>query len=113
MTLIWATRGKSWGFRFLRTGGLADPLSRYEAVFGALSGEREGVTRRGDDVGLRLVDPEGRTDRSGRPIPHDFVVSGEFAARIHSVTDGLTRVWPLVAAEYEQCWDLPEPPDAG
>ena len=26
MSLIWATRGRTWGFRFLLNGGFADPL---------------------------------------------------------------------------------------
>ena len=25
MTLIWATRGRTWGFRFLRDGGFEEP----------------------------------------------------------------------------------------
>ena len=47
---IWATRGRTWGFRFLRRGGLEDPLGVYEATFsrgrgsaGSLaSGRRQG-----------------------------------------------------------------------
>lgn len=31
--LIWLTRGRSWGFRFLLDGGLPDPLPEYERVF--------------------------------------------------------------------------------
>ena len=30
---IWATRGRTWGFRFLRTAGRVDPLKLYEAAF--------------------------------------------------------------------------------
>ncbi|MFT3797333.1 hypothetical protein [Microbacterium sp.] len=82
-------------------------------MFEALSGEREGIARRGDDVGLRLLDPEGRTDRAGRPIQHDFVVSGALAEQIHSVADGLALVWPVVAAEYARCWDRADPPGRG
>ena len=35
---IWATRGRTWGFRFLRTGGLQDPLGTYEAIFSKIGG---------------------------------------------------------------------------
>ena len=31
--LIWATRGRSWGFRFLLNAGLPDPLADYERSF--------------------------------------------------------------------------------
>lgn len=36
--MIWATRGWDWGFRFLRDGGVDDPLDLYDAVF-ATAGE--------------------------------------------------------------------------
>ena len=36
MTLIWATRGRTWGFRFLRDGGLEDPLDTYEEAFAGI-----------------------------------------------------------------------------
>lgn len=110
MSLIWATRGRTWGFRFLRRGGLRDPLPPYEAAFTELEGLPEGVARVGERVALRFADPDGRTDRSGRVIPHDFVLSGDLAARIHSVADGISEVWPLVAEEYARAWDSVTPP---
>ena len=33
MRFIWATRGRDWGFKFLRDGGFSDPLPIYEAAF--------------------------------------------------------------------------------
>lgn len=112
MSMIWATRGRTWGFRFLRTGGLSDPLPAYEAAFAELEGRREGVVHVGDQTALRIADPEGRTDRSGRVIPHDFVLFGNLSARIHSVADGVAEVWPLVAEEYGRMWDEPAPAPA-
>lgn len=56
--------------------------------------------------------PEGRTDRSGRVIPHDFVLTGDLAARIHSVTDRLMEVWPLVPEKYARVWDRATAPIA-
>jgi len=41
MTFIWATRGRSWGFRFLRDGGYQDSLPVYEAALAALGDDRE------------------------------------------------------------------------
>ena len=37
---VWATRGSSWGFRFLRNCGLVDLLATYEQAFGRTGGER-------------------------------------------------------------------------
>ena len=104
MSLIWATRGKAWGFTFLRNGGLADPLPTYQEAFAGLEDEPEVCSRLGETVVLRFLDPEGRKDRAGRPIPHDFVVSGALAEEIKSVADGRRLVWPAVASEYARAW---------
>lgn len=110
MSLLWATRGRSWGFRFLRTAGLADPLPAYEDAFRDIGEEPEACRRAGRRVALRLRDPEGRKDQSGRVIVHEFVLSGEAARGVDSVQDGLETVWPLVAEEYAQVYDASSPP---
>ncbi len=108
---IWATRGKSWGFRFLRSGGYDDPLRVYEHAFADVSDERE-VFHRSDPhtVALRIPDPEGRCDSSGRVIPHDFVLIGRWADGIDSLDDGRKAIWPLVTEEFASMWGLAEPP---
>jgi hypothetical protein len=108
--LIWATRGRSWGFRFLLNGGLPDPLPIYERSFAGLENERTTCHPVERGVVLRFPDPLGRRDASGRAIPHDFVVFGELANGIASVEDGLQRVWPLVAEVYAGVWDAERPP---
>jgi hypothetical protein len=109
MTLIWATRGLTWGFRFLRDGGRNDPLSAYEIAFAGLENEREVCRRLGSRVALRFEDPLARKDLAGRIIPHDFVVFAPLAAQIDSIEDGLKVVWPLVADEYAKDWQEPKP----
>jgi hypothetical protein len=52
--LIWATRGRSWGFRFLLDGGLADPLGAYEAAFSGLNDDPELWRRSVGRVPLRF-----------------------------------------------------------
>ena len=113
LNFVWATRGKTWGFRFLRDGGQADPLRVYDAVFSEVPSRSEAWGRVGDWVGLRFPDPEGRTDASGRVIPHEFVVWGPDANRISSLEDGLMLVWAEVGEEFARVWDLPEPPPVG
>lgn len=110
MSLIWATRGKSWGFRFLRSGGSADPLIDYEDVFSGLDGQSYAFRRLGDRVALRFTDPEARQDAAGRPIPHEFVLTGETAKGMSSLEEAREKIWPLVADEYAKIWDQPSPP---
>lgn len=109
--LIWATRGHSWGFRFLLDAGLDDPLPRYQEAFADLADSSTVWRRDRGVVALRLIDPEGRRDLAGRPIPHEFVVFDELADQVDSTTDGLTLVWPRVAAAYAQVWNAVDPPE--
>lgn len=109
--LIWATRGRSWGFRFLLKGGLSDPLLVYERSFAGLVDEPTACHHAPGEVALRFPDPLGRRDAAGRVIPHEFVVFGALADEIESVADGLQEVWPLVADVYAEVWDAERPPD--
>lgn len=110
--LIWATRGRSWGFRFLLDGRLSDPLSVYEELFANLEDEPATYCRAAERLALRFPDPLGRRDAAGRVIPHEFVVLGDLAQQILSVEDGLREVWPRVAAAYARIWDAASPPSA-
>lgn len=78
----------------------------------ALGGAREGCARAGDAVALRFVDPEGRKDRSGRPIVHGFVLNGELSKKVSSIEDGLREVWPLVEDRYAELWAEEKGPSA-
>ncbi len=111
MSLIWATRGYTWGFTFLCTGGLADPLPTYERCFPFDADDPPSLRRVGDRVALRLADPEGRCDRSGRIIVHEFIVDGDDAGRLVDLDDALARIWPRVRDTYAAVWDLPDPPE--
>ena len=118
MKLIWATRGQTWGFRFLLRGECEDPLPVYDIAFSGVEDKPEAARRVPETtalpemVALRFPDPEGRRDRSGRVIPHDFVVFRPLADQIESVEDGRRLVWPLVAEDFEGLWNLPHPPPA-
>ena len=109
MSFIWATRGRTWGFQFLRSGGSADPLLDYEDVFSDAGDAVEGCWNKNDRVGLRFLDPRARKDRSGRVISHEFVLSGASVAGVKSVQDGLQLVWPQVEDEYADIWERPTP----
>lgn len=110
--LIWATGGRSWGFRFLLYGGYSDPLPVYEHAFAGSEGEVEVCRRVGNVVALRFPDPKHRADAAGRVIPHDFVVMEPLAADVRSIEDGIQTVWHLVEGAYEQLWASEKPPSA-
>ena len=112
MNLVWATRGRSWGFRFLLDGGFSDPLQPYDQAFTGTEGELTVCRRVGTHVALRFADPLGRCDDVGRVIPHDIVVLPPLAADVHSVVDGQRLVWPLLAGTFARVWDLAQPPSA-
>lgn len=110
MTVVWATRGRSWGFRFLLDAGLRDPLPTYDLAFEGTDGDQKLCRRVGDHVALRFPDPVGRKDQSGRVIPHDLVLLPPLANDVDSVTDGLRLVWPLLADAFAVVWDQGQPP---
>ena len=118
MTLIWATRGRDWGFRFIRNDLAVDPLAFYDSAFAGIedaSEVRRHITETRAQpamVALRFDDPDGRKDRAGRVIPHDFVVFDALADEVDSVEAGLRRIWPLVSDDFERIWQLPEPPSS-
>lgn len=105
MTLIWATRGRTWGFRFLRDGGFADPLPEYDEAFAGIGAGPSAYQRIGTTVAVRFPDPIGRKDSAGRVIPHELVVFPPLSDQVDTVDDALEKVWPLVAEEYETAWD--------
>jgi hypothetical protein len=112
VTFIWSTRGRTWGFRFLRSGGSPDPFVEYTEAFSGVEQEREVWRRTNEVVALRFATPGALQDSAGRVIPQEFVLFGALAAQIHSVQDGIEKVWPTVAEEFKQIWDLPEAPPA-
>ena len=115
MTMIWATRGRTWGFRFLERGGLDDPLNVYEEAFAGIGGEHEVFRRTGAMIAVRFLDPAGRRDSAGRVIPHDFVILGppQLVDSIDSVDAGRAAIWPGVSDRFEAAWLASEPPSVG
>ena len=113
MRLIWVTRGRTWGSRFLRDGQISDPLHDYETAFLGFEDAQEVWQRIGDRVALRFADPSGKRDQSGRQIFHDFVVFSPDSENINSLEDGLRLVWPQVSEQFERSWNQPNPPASG
>lgn len=104
---IWATRGRLWGFRFLRDGGFADPLPIYEAAFAGVADQRQVAKRVGGAIVLRFPDPKGRQDHARRVISHDFVIRSTGTSELPAIDDAARVAWESVSAEYDHLWDAP------
>ena len=110
-SLIWASRGRSWGFRFLLDAGLDNPLSTYDLAFAGSPEARSVLTHGEAWVALRFSDPDGRVDASGRVIPHEFiVVGGPLAGAINSLESGIGLLWDLVGGTHAKLWASPRGP---
>lgn len=110
MNFIWATRGRTWGFRFLRIGDLSDPLSVYETAFAGTGDTIDAFRKRGATLAVRFADPEGRRDRAGRVIPHEFVILAPDAARFDTAEDARAALWEAVGEQYASVWNQPSVP---
>lgn len=110
MNFLWSTRGKTWGFRFLHTAGLANPLAVYEDAFAGTEGMPETFTRRGQTLAVRFPDPDGRTDRAGRVIPHEFVVLDPDHTVFQDANAARQALWDAVREPYAAVWDQTSPP---
>lgn len=111
--LIWATRGRHWGFRFLLDAGFDDPLPTYRDAFAGIAETATALRHHASVVALRFADPEGRRDSARRVIPHEFVIFGDLANSVDSIDDGVRVVWPLVAGVYSRVWEAVSPPSLG
>ena len=112
MILLWATRGRRWGFRFLYVDDAvagADPLPLYERAFAGHEDETEGCWRADELLAVRILDPEGRRDEAGRVIPHEIVLEAAQAEHVSTSADAIEHVWPLLAERYAGLWDGPAP----
>lgn len=107
MNMIWATRGRTWGFRFLRDGGFSDPLIPYEAAFGNHMADSQVWLPGQDSLAVRFPDPLQRTDSAGRVISHDFVIYSPTAEVLTSFETARLRIWGEVSQDYADVWDLP------
>lgn len=113
MKLLWATRGRDWGFKILAHPAGVQPLAAYRSAFAGIGDEYEAFLRTGARAAVRFPDPEQRRDRAGRVIPHEFIVLDELAAAVEDLQSARSLVWPEVAAVYSRIWDQAEAPAAG
>ncbi|KRE71706.1 hypothetical protein [Arthrobacter sp. Soil762] len=109
IAFLWATRGKNWGFRFLRTAGRSNPLEIYRAAFFGVEDTPEAFQASEDTIAFRFLDPEKRRDAAGRVIPHEFLLFPPLPSKVSSVEEGFHLVWPLVKDDFARDWEQPQP----
>ncbi|MBP1301442.1 hypothetical protein [Curtobacterium sp. 1310] len=113
MNFLWSTRGRTWGFRFLHTAGVANPLAVYEEAFAGTQGMPETFRRRDRALAVRFPDPDGRTDRAGRVIPHEFVVLAPDNTIFQDADAARQALWDEVRDPYAAVWAQSSPPASG
>lgn len=104
-SVLHASRAKNTGFKVLKDGSTMSPLSAVSKVFGE-EDPKVGTFKRTADglVGVVFNDPQGRTDRAGRVIPHMVVIPKEHAIRVGTYDAAVRKAWSLVKDSYEDHW---------
>lgn len=112
MKLIWATRGRSWGSGSCVSADMRIHFQRTTPASRAWPTDRRPGTRSArrctaisGPVGPPRPRRQSDPSRIRRPTPwHD---------EIDSLAAGRRLVWPLVAADFERLWNVPDPFSGG
>jgi hypothetical protein len=101
--ILHASRGKTKGFSFFKTGDLAEPYPAYEKAFGKDSFTDNLFERHdGGKIAASFLDPEGRRDQSGRSIPHQVIIPKSMSTGINNMDDVKKHIWPLLKETYDE-----------
>ncbi len=118
--LLWATRGKSWGFRILWHPDIrgVDWLSVYEEVFSQtdcspafffaeLETQKHGKL---DLIAARFADPDCSCDDAKRLIPHEVILLAKpglrFPPRSDLPTDWYLPVFDVLRTEFQRVYAM-------
>lgn len=100
ITVMHMSRGKNNGFRFYNDGQSPSPLSEYDKGFDGQQESHSHFKKYDGKVAATFLDPEGRKDRAGRPIPHQVIVPKSMADGINNVDDVVAKIWPIIKEDY-------------
>lgn len=100
VTVIHVSRGKNQGFRFYNDGQSPSPLSEYDKGFADHQESSDYFKKYDGKIAATFLDPEGRTDRAGRNIPHQVIIPKSMADGINSIDDVVAKIWPIVKEDY-------------
>lgn len=100
-SVIHGSRGKDVGFRFIKRGGVPDPMTEYMQAFDGHTGG-DAFKRFGDGkIAARFSDPEGRKDFAGRTIPHEVIIPKSMADGVNNLDDVVKKFWPTLKPEHD------------
>lgn len=115
--LLWATRGRSWGFRILRHPALTDVdwLSVYEKVFSRTDSSpaffhaelEMPELGRWNLIAARFADPDHSRDDAKRPIPHELILFAKAGSKFllsELPTDWHLQVFEVLRREFQQVY---------
>jgi hypothetical protein len=100
ITVMHLSRGKNKGFRFYNDGQSPSPLSEYDKGFEGHQESASHFKKYDGKIAATFLDPEGRKDRAGRPIPHQVIIPKSMADGIDNVNDVVTKIWPIIKEDY-------------
>ncbi len=108
--VIHASKGKGReGFKFLKKGGLIDPLQEFEKGFGQHASPNPGEFLRygakAEKLAVAFLDPLGRKDAAGRVIPHEVILPAHHAEGINTYADAVKKAWSLVGHDYNKYFE--------
>jgi len=100
-SVIHGSRGKDVGFRFIKKGGVPDPIHEYSKVFDGHTGGDKFERYGGGKIAARFLDPEGRKDAAGRTIPHEVIIPKSMSEGINNLDDVVSKIWPMLKPEHD------------
>lgn len=104
-SVIHLARGKNRGLTFQKKGDTPDFFKVFDKMGMNTNQEHEFLQKASDGSGriaARFIDPEGRRDRSSRPISHDVVIPRSMSDGINSLDDVKSKIWPHLKDTYDQ-----------
>lgn len=97
--VVHASRSKHKGFTFFNDGNSPSPLDELRKAFP--DDVEQPFVRYEGKIASTFIDPEGRTDRAGRTIPHQVIIPKGMTEGINNVDDVVTKIWPLIKDHYD------------
>lgn len=99
--ILHVSHGKKSVFTFYKRGGLQDPLSEYEKVFGTNEFQHNMFKRLNDGrVAASFRDPHNRKDHAGRMVEHQIIVPKSLSGKLNTITDVIQHIWPKLQDTY-------------
>lgn len=109
--IVHFSRGRNRGFIAVQRGGLKDPVSEFfRAGFDGNTFQPDELRRFGknnEKIAVEFLDPSGRRDFSGRPIPHSVIIPKGLSDGIETMDDVKTKIWPLLKDVYDYIYEAP------